>query len=87
MRVTAHAHQAMVEEDFLLDDLLYVIGNSQVIEDYPEHRRGACCLLYGTTMSGRPMHIVCTTRLPVLVIVTVYEPRPPKWISPTRRKL
>jgi hypothetical protein len=56
------------------------------LENYPEHRRGACCLLSGFTHGGRRIHIVCTTARPVLIIITVYEPRPPKWVTPTRRR-
>jgi hypothetical protein len=56
-----------------------------VLENYPEHRRGACCLLYGRAANGRHLHVVCTTAQPVLIVITVYEPRPPRWITPTQR--
>ncbi|MBM4122800.1 MAG: DUF4258 domain-containing protein [Nitrospira sp.] len=59
---------------------------TQVIENYPEHRRGPCCLLNGQTERGRPLHIVCTTAQPSLIIITAYEPRPPKWVTPTQRR-
>jgi len=85
IRVTQHAHQEMVEEDISLDEILEAIYRGQILENYPKHRRGACCLLYGITSSGRPLHIVCTTALPVLIIITVYEPKAPKWITPTPR--
>ena len=85
-RLTLHAHQELVEEGISLDELLQAIETSQVIENYPEHRRGACCLLNGRTQGGRSLHIVCTTAQPTLIIVTVYEPRDPKWMSPTQRR-
>lgn len=84
-RVTQHAQAEMVEEEYVLDDVLHAIGNAHVIENYPEHRRGACCLLNGMTRDGRPVHIVCTTRNPVVIIITVYEPKEPKWKTPTER--
>jgi hypothetical protein len=87
VRVTVHAHQEMVEEGITMDDVLRVIAAGDVIEDYPTHRRGACCLVGGTTRAGRPLHIVCTTAQPVLVIITVYEPKPPKWITPIQRRV
>lgn len=83
---TLHAQQEMVEEDFGRRDVLQAIASGQVLEDYPEHQRGACCLLYGMTDDGRHTHIVCTTAQPVLIIITVYEPLPPKWITPTERR-
>jgi len=83
VRVTVHAHQEMVEEGITMDELLQAACSAEVIENYPEHRRGPCCLLHGATKDGRHLHIVCTTSLDVVVIITVYEPRPPKW--PSRR--
>jgi hypothetical protein len=86
IRVTQHAQQEMVEENIILDEVLEAIATGQIIENYPEHRRGPCCLLNGLTQQGRPIHIVCTTAQPVLIIITTYEPKPPKWITPTQRR-
>jgi hypothetical protein len=86
VRVTIHAHQEMVEEDVTMDALLEAVTASGIIEDYPNHRRGPCCLLHGITRTGRHLHIVCTTSLDTLVIITVYEPRPPKWPEPELRR-
>jgi hypothetical protein len=85
IRLTQHAQQEMIEEEIFLAEVLESIATGQVLEDYAEHRRGACCLLGGTTGQGRPLHVVCTTANPVLIIITVYEPKPPRWISPTER--
>jgi hypothetical protein len=85
VRLTQHAQREMVEENITLDEVLEAISNGQILEDYPAHRRGPCCLLYGLTQASRHLHIVCTTAQPQLIIITVYEPRPPKWPSPTQR--
>ena len=86
IRITQHAQQEMVEEDVILDEVLKAIATGQILENYPEHRRGACCLLNGLTEDGRPLHVVCTTARPTLIIITVYEPKPPKWVTPTQRR-
>lgn len=86
IRLTQHTQQAMVEEEISLDDVLAAIENSQILEDYPEHRRGPCCLLSGFTQAGRPIHVVAATALPTLVLITVYQPKPPRWVTPTKRK-
>jgi hypothetical protein len=86
IRITQHAQRQMVEEDITFDEVLEAIATGQILENYPEHRRGACCLLNGLTHEGRPLHIVCTTTRPMLIIITVYEPKPPKWITPTQRR-
>ncbi len=86
IRITQHAQQEMVEEDITLDEILQAIATAQVLENYPEHKRGSCCLLYGVADDGRPVHIVCTTAQPVLIVITVYEPGLPKWVTPTQRR-
>ena len=86
VRVTVHAHQEMVEDEVTMDGLLQAASSGDVIEYYPEQRRGPCCLLHGVTAGGRHLHVVCTTSLEVLVIITVYEPRPPKWPEPAVRR-
>ena len=86
LRVTQHAQQEMTEDSFSLDDVLEAIATSVILENYPMHRRGACCLLYGRTHNSRSVHIVCTTEQPVLIIITVYEPKPPKWPTPMKRR-
>ena len=86
IRITQHAQQEMAEEDVAFDEVLEGIATGQILENYPEHRRGACCLLNGLTKKARPLHIVCTTTRPVLIIITVYEPKPPKWTTPTQRR-
>lgn len=84
-RITQHAQQEMTEEGISLDEVLQAAAGGQLLENYPEHRRGACCLLYGRTANGRDLHVVCTTAQPVLIVITVYEPKPPRWLTPTRR--
>ena len=89
VRITRHASEEMVEEDIALDEVLEAVQSGQILEDYPQHRRGPCCLIAGVTRAGRPIHVVCTTAQPVLIIITVYKtvykPRPPKWVTATQR--
>ncbi|MBI2816141.1 MAG: DUF4258 domain-containing protein [Acidobacteria bacterium] len=86
VRISRHALEEMVEEGITLNEVLEAVANAEIIEYYPQHRRGPCCLLNGCTVQGRHLHLVCTTALPVLLLITAYEPRPPKWVSPTRRR-
>ena len=40
VRLTLHAHQEMVAEDFTLEDLLLALRGCRLLEAYPEDRRG-----------------------------------------------
>jgi len=75
----------MVEENITLDEVLDAVSRGVILEDYPQHRRGPCCLLSGETARRRPLHVVCTTNLSVVILITAYEPKPPRWITPFRR--
>jgi hypothetical protein len=86
LRVTQHAQEEMVAESIRLEEVLEAINSSELLENYPEHRRGACRLLVGCTRTGRALHIVCTSEAPVLILITVYEPKPPKWVTTTQRR-
>ena len=85
IRVTIHAHQEMVEENVCYDSMVEALDRGSVIENYPEHQRGPCCLVCGRDSAGRFLHVCCTTSLEVTVIITVYEPQPPKWVTPYQR--
>ena len=85
IRITDHAREEMEDETITLSEVLEAIASGQIIENYPEHRRGPCCLISGMTMQSRPLHVVCTTSLPLLVIITAYVPTLPKWKNPKER--
>ncbi len=82
---TVHATDQILEEDISTGEIREAIFNGTTIEDYPEHRRGPCCLVYGRTNSGRNLHVVVTKGKVPVRIITAYEPKPPYWVSPTER--
>ena len=62
IRVTQHAQQEMTEDEFTLDDVVKGIKTGDIIENYPEHKRGACCLINGLSEKGR-LYILSVRRL------------------------
>lgn len=46
LRITLHGHQEMVEEDISLEEILEVLLDATFVENYAEHRRGPCCLVW-----------------------------------------
>jgi len=84
--LSAHAHEERQNEDIKTEDIRQAILDGRIIEDYPDDRRGPSCLILGHSR-GRSLHIVCgraTNGLPL--IITVYIPREPKWLSPEIRR-
>lgn len=58
--------------------------NGQILEQYPDTGRGESCLVVGFA-EDRPIHAVCGWRGDKIVLITVYIPRPPKFIDPWTR--
>ncbi|MHC5615272.1 MAG: DUF4258 domain-containing protein [Nostoc sp.] len=51
-----------------------------MIEDYPNDKYGASCLIGGLTQAQRVIHIQCSyPSRPLLKIITLYEPEPQRW--------
>jgi hypothetical protein len=84
--VSQHAADEMDAEGIILDEVREALATAILLEDDPTHGRGPCCLLYGDTVAGRPLHLVCTTTRPRLLLMTLYEPQPPKGMNPTQRR-
>jgi hypothetical protein len=61
--------------------------NGEIIEDYPEDKRGHSCLVYGKTRIGKDIHVLCGTAYDILWIITVYEPDPEEWVNPKTRRV
>ena len=85
LKISLHAAEEALAECITRPEIEEAMLNAQLLEDYPDWWLGPSCLIYGRTERGRDLHIVASySGLPV-TIITVYEPRPPKWITPTLR--
>ena len=56
-----------------------VVLDGEVIEDYPEDRRGHSCLIYGQGEQRRRIHVVCAPKDEYLAIITAYLPSENEW--------
>lgn len=84
--VSLHATGEMEDETIRTLEIETAVAHGQIIENYPDAKRGPCCLIGGDGGQGRHVHVVVTTALEPPVVITVYEPKPPKWVTPTQRR-
>lgn len=84
-RISLHARVEAYAENINLAEIKQAIANGSILEDYLEDKRGHSCLVYGQTAEGRSIHIVVSVWQTPVTIITVYEPKPPKWITPVMR--
>ncbi len=80
-----HADEERMNDDLMIDEIEEAILNGSILESYPNDRRGNSCLIVGFTKEGKPVHIVYGESGNELVIITVYIPKPPKFINPYER--
>lgn len=83
-----HAIQQMSRPDRMIssEEIEAVIWNGNVIEDYPEDRRGPSCLLLGFGETRRSVHVVCAPKEEYLAIITAYLPDPEAWSEDFKRR-
>ena len=61
------------------EDIEQAVKTGTIIEDYPEDRRGASCLILGLA-GERPLHVLCgQLDAEETLIITAYEPDPEEW--------
>ena len=81
-----HADEERMNDNLMITEVEEAIISGSILESYPNDRRGNSCLVVGFTEKGKPIHIVCGQSGNDLVIITVYIPKPPKFINPYERK-
>lgn len=78
---TQHALDEMNAEAELIStwEVRYVIFNGEIIEEYPEDKRGQSYLMLGKPATGRTIHVVCAPKDDYLAIITAYVPSLERW--------
>jgi len=80
-QLTGHAHKERQEETIKAKEIRDALMKCEILENYPDDPRGASCLVLGYS-EGRAIHVVCgRTKGDWLLVITVYIPRPYKWIT------
>ena len=78
--MTRHAREQSGKRRIGAESVVFALASGEVLEEYPGDPRGPSALVLGFTIDGRAIHAVCAVDLGgTLLIVTVYEPRPPRW--------
>ena len=78
--LSEHAHTERQAEHITIEEIEKAILSGEIIENYSKDERGESVLI-GAKLINRGLHVVCGTRSGRILIVTVYEPKPLKWIN------
>jgi signal recognition particle GTPase len=72
-------------DDLTFHEIEQAILNGEVLERYDDTGRGESCLIVGFA-GETPIHVVCGWRGDKVAIITVYVPKPPKFVDPWTRE-
>ena len=81
---TLHAEIERKADGLTFYQIETAILGGEILEEYPDDGRGESCLLLGFS-DNIPIHVVCGWRGKRIVIITVYVPKPSKFIDPWTR--
>jgi len=61
---TDHAFDEMNSEKEIItkDEIRNILFDGEIIENYPEDKRGHSCLIFGYSFKNRPIHVVCSPK-------------------------
>ena len=77
---TLHAEIERKADELTFAQIEEALLDGELLEQYPDTGRGESCLVVG--FAGEvPIHSVCGWRGEKIVLITVYIPRPPKFID------
>jgi hypothetical protein len=83
--ITAHARERMAERGISTEDLIRLIINGEIIEDYPDDFPYPSALILGYFWDA-PFHVVAAKGRDLVKIVTVYRADEETWINHRTRK-
>jgi len=79
-----HAELATRDDDLTFTQVDDALLSGTILEYYPDTGRGESCPVVGLA-GDTPIHAVCGWRGDRVVLITVYTPRPPKFVDPWTR--
>ncbi|MGI0482150.1 DUF4258 domain-containing protein [Geminocystis sp. CENA526] len=78
--LSKHAVDQSIVRNIRIREITEMIVNSEIIEDYPDDKYGASCLICGFTLANRALHLHCSyPSRRILKIITLYQPTEERW--------
>jgi len=81
---TQHAELERKADGLTFVQIEEALLDGEILEQYANTGRGESCLIVGLTRDV-PVHVVCGWRGAKVALITVYIPRPPKFVDPWTR--
>ena len=86
VRWTGHILERIFRRGIYMDDVIDVLTNGEIIEQYPSDYPFPSCLVLGHTQTGKILHVVCGSNGMELWLITAYIPSPDEWTEDFRQR-
>jgi hypothetical protein len=77
---SADADAERKADDLTIMQVEEALLSGTILEMYPDTGRGESCLVVGFA-TETPIHVVCGERDDKIVLITIYIPKPPKFVD------
>lgn len=85
--IKMHAKQRMGQRKIADNEVIKVILEGEIIEEYPKAKPFPKCLIMAMVREKQPLYVSCAFDGETVYIITVHWYDPKKWIDPwTRRR-
>lgn len=79
IRITLHAAKRLEQRGIFLSDVIACITNGEIIEQYPDDYPYPSCLILGSSLGNKFLHVVIGHHETELFLITAYFPSCDKW--------
>ena len=82
VRISDHGYDELAADGIFARDVLAMVAEGIVVEDYPDYAKGPCGLVPRKDRRGEPMHVVWGIPKGAsspAVLITAYRPDPDRW--------
>lgn len=82
VNVSDHGYDELVADGLFVRDIISLVKDSTIIEEYPDYPKGPCVLVLQKDRRRKPIHVVWGIpkgKASPAVLVTAYRPDPNRW--------
>ena len=79
IRITLHAAKRLEQRGIFLSDVIACIMNGEIIEQYPDDYPYPSCLILGSSLGNKFLHVVIGHQETEMFLITAYFPSCDKW--------